>query len=86
MSLCTSVNLCYLANIDAPLEDVGLFFYSVTVDGFLAEVKALDSLDWQVMNLLYVSSFSRSELQNLPQFIVSTMRVSASGSRVTCKG
>lgn len=42
MSLC----LCYLANIDAPLEDVGFFFCSVTVDGFLAEVKALDLLGW----------------------------------------
>lgn len=51
MSLCTSVSLCYLANVYAPLEDVGFFFYSVTVGGFLAEVKTLVLLGWQVMNL-----------------------------------
>lgn len=51
MSLCTSVSLCYLANIYAPLEDVGFFFCRVTVGGFLDEVKALVSLGWQVMSL-----------------------------------
>lgn len=51
ISLCTSVSLCYRANIYTPLEDVGFFFYSVTVGGFFAEVKALVSLGWQVMNL-----------------------------------
>lgn len=50
MTLCT-VSLCYRASIYTPLEDVGFFFYSVTVGGFLAEVKALVLLGWQVMNL-----------------------------------